>query len=355
MNTQWSDLDYFDFLRKNNLFFKKIGQNQWLENVRAGFRMIKEYKKKTAVLLAAIFSIVSLVVFVNLLSLYRSAELPNNVAVFENMPYVINGHERQRLDLYLPESQKSMPLIIYIHGGGWHQGDKKNPPVLPFLKYGYAVAAINYRLSQHKVFPAQLQDCKAAVRWLRTNSDSYNLDRNLFIVWGVSAGGHLAALVGTTGDFRKFNNERDEKFVSSRVQAVVDFYGPIDFVKLVRDKLKMGINLKKADISMSRLIGASVIENADKASLASPISYVSKDDPPFIIIHGDQDKRVLLSQSTQLFNALKSKGVMANLYIIKGAGHGGIAFDSPKLFKTIRDFLKDIQSDNSSFTLFRHR
>jgi len=134
--------------------------------------------------------------------------IPYGVKVFRDIPYVSNGHERQKLDLYLPEnSNEPLPVIIWIHGGGWQSGSKENclPLRKGFVNRGYAIASINYRLSSHATFPAQIEDCKSAIRWLRAHAKEYGLDVSRFGVWRSSAGGHLAALIGTTGDLKEFD------------------------------------------------------------------------------------------------------------------------------------------------------
>src|SRR5713101_8014594 len=159
--------------------------------------------------------------------------LPDGVKALRDLEYVKGGHERQKLDLYLPEkSDGPLPLIVWIHGGGWIGGNKENPPGLEFLNRGYALASINYRLSQHAKFPAQIEDCKAALRWLRANAKTYNLDPDRIGVWGESAGGHLVALLGTTGDVKELEGEEGNPQQSSEVQAVVDWFGPTDFLKI---------------------------------------------------------------------------------------------------------------------------
>src|SRR5262249_12628746 len=148
--------------------------------------------------------------------------------IHRDLPYVTGGHQRQTLDLYLPSAEQPVPLIIWIHGGAWRVGSKEDDLPLDYLAQGCAVASINYRLSQHALFPAQIEDCKAAVRWLRANATRFKLDPQRFGAWGPSAGGHLAALLGTTGAVRAFEVGAN-LVVSSRVQAVVDYFGPTDF------------------------------------------------------------------------------------------------------------------------------
>ena len=243
-----------------------------------------------------------------------------------DLVYVEGGHERNKLDLYLPEKADGpLPLIIWVHGGGWQNGSKDGCPPLRagYLDRGYAVASINYRLSGHAVFPAQIEDCKAAIRWLRAHAADYGLDPKRFGVWGSSAGGHLVALIGTSGDVKEFDvgANLDQ---SSRVQAVCDYYGPTDFTVFVTTP---GYASHATDASPeAKLIGGAVMENKDKAARVNPITYVSKDDPPFLIVHGDKDPTVPINQSQLLFEALKKSEVSAHFHTINGAGHGGPGF-----------------------------
>jgi len=262
--------------------------------------------------------------------------LPEGTVVHRDLPYVSDGHERHRLDLYLPNDRNDLPLIIYIHGGAWLAGSKDRPVPLPFLAEGYAVASINYRLSQHALFPAQIEDCKAAVRWLRANAGRYGLDPNRFAAWGESAGGHLAALLGTAGDANQFD-VGENLAVSSRVQAVVDFFGPTDLLQMDAHRLPGGQVHNTADSPESRLVGGPVQENKEKAIAANPITYVTKDDPPFLIVHGDADPLVPHHQSELLEAALKKAGVPVTFYTVKGGGHGGFA--DPNVPPITREFL----------------
>ncbi|OYW12849.1 MAG: hypothetical protein B7Z55_17880, partial [Planctomycetales bacterium 12-60-4] len=159
--------------------------------------------------------------------------LAADTRVLKDLKYVDDGHERHTLDLYIPaESKAPKPLVIWIHGGAWQNGSKENCPALGLTSQGFAVASINYRLSSHAPFPAQIQDCQAAVRWLRAHAGEYDLDPDKFGVWGSSAGGHLVALVGTTGDVDDFEPIGGHRDVSSQVQAVCDWYGPTDFLQM---------------------------------------------------------------------------------------------------------------------------
>ncbi len=253
--------------------------------------------------------------------------VPAGVKAQRNLAYVERGHERQKLDLFLPEKADApLPLIIWVHGGGWAAGSKDNCPALRFTERGYAVASIGYRLSGHAIFPAQIEDCKAAIRWLRAHAAENNLDAKRFGVWGSSAGGHLVALVGTSGDVKQFEVGADLE-QSSRVQAVCDYFGPTDITQMDAHALG-GAPFKhdSADSPESKLIGGAVQENKDKAARVNPITYVSSDDPPFLIVHGDRDPLVPHHQSEILFDALKKSGVSAHFHTIHGAGHGGPGF-----------------------------
>src|SRR5262249_6997950 len=136
-------------------------------------------------------------------------------------------------DLYLPEKADSpSPVIVWVHGGAWRGGSKENCPAVPFAARGYAVASINYRLSQHATFPAQIEDCKAAVRWLRANANKFRRAPDRFGAGGASAGGPLVALLGTAGDAKELEGKGGHLDRPSRVQAVVDWFGPTDLTKM---------------------------------------------------------------------------------------------------------------------------
>jgi acetyl esterase/lipase len=256
--------------------------------------------------------------------------------VYRDLPYVTNGHPRQKLDLYLPKDGKNLPLIINIHGGAWQGGSKEMGVPLDYLTRGYAVASINYRLSQHAIFPAQIEDCKAAVRWLRANAVKYNLDTAHFAAWGSSAGGHLAAMLGTMGDVRTFEVGENLAFPSC-VQAVVDYFGPTDFLQMDAHRLSAGQVHDPSSSPESLLIGGALQDNKDKAAKANPIRYVTKVAPPFLICHGDADPLVPHHQSELLEAALKKVGVPVTFYTVKGAGHGG--FSDPKVPELTEEFL----------------
>jgi acetyl esterase/lipase len=234
-------------------------------------------------------------------------------------------------------------VIIWVHGGGWAAGDKSGCPPLRqgYAQRGYAIASLHYRLSQHAVFPAQIEDCKAALRWLRAQAARYRLDPERFGVWGSSAGGHLVALLGTTGDVKAFDvgGHLDR---SSRVQCVMNDYGPTDFSRMDAHRPPGATMVHNSPQSPeSRLIGADISDRAHAALVAraNPITYVSPDDAPFLINHGDQDPAVPHHQSELLFAALQQAGVRVRLNTVRGGGHG-VGFGGPELEQLRQDFLE---------------
>jgi acetyl esterase/lipase len=229
----------------------------------------------------------------------------------------INGREL-RLDLYCPRKASSpSPVILWIQAAGWNYGRKEQrSPALSFLSDGYAVASIELRLSGEAPFPAQIEDCKAAVRWLRANAAKYNLDPDRIGAWGHSGGGHLSALLGTSGGVQELEGSGDNMSYSSRVQAVCDVSGPSDLLRLYHDASDASTGTRPQAVSeIDALLGGPAEQNTTKAMAASPITYVSKDDPPFLIIHGKRDSSVPPTQGELLAAALKEAGVETTLEI----------------------------------------
>ena len=269
-------------------------------------------------------------------SAFPAPRLPEGAVVQRDLAYVPNEHARQKLDLYLPREGSNLPVIVNIHGGAFKMGSKEMGVPVRFLTQGYAVASINYRLSQHAKFPAQIEDCKAAVRWLRARAREYRLDPGRFASMGSSAGGHLAAMLGVTGDTKEFDvgENLDQP---SAVQAVVDEYGPTDFLQMDAHRLPNGMVHDTADSPESELIGGAIQENKAKTARANPIAYVTSSDPPFLIVHGDRDPLAPHHQSELLEAALKQAGVPVLFHTVLGGGHGG--FQDPQVGESIRTFL----------------
>ena len=261
----------------------------------------------------------------------------------------------QKLDLYLPNAGDGpFPVIVHIHGGAFRSGDKADgqlTPVLQALEHGYAVASINYRLSGEAIFPAQIHDVKAAIRWLRAHAREHTLDPARFAAWGGSAGGHLASLAGTSGGVSALEdlamgNARE----SSRVQAVVDWFGPINFLTMDEQFTKSGIGRadhNAAQSPESQLVGRQITIATDAVSAASPAHYISPDDPPFFIQHGTKDPLVPTEQSIDFHGRLQAvlgRG-RATLTLLEGAGHGGAMFSSPENMAKVLAFLDSVLKD----------
>jgi acetyl esterase/lipase len=270
----------------------------------------------------------------------RSPTLPAGVKAHLDLEYANVASNVLRLDVYAPEhAERKLPLLVWIHGGAWRSGDKRNCPALRFLSQNYVVASVNYRLSQEAIFPAQIEDCKAAIRWLRANAAQFHIDSQRVGVWGSSAGGHLVALLGTSGEVSSLEGDLGNRDQSSRVQAVCDFYGPTDFLQMDVHKLPTSSFLHDiADSPESKLVGGPIQKYPARVAEANPITYVTPDDPPFLIVHGDVDPLVPTHQSELLHAALKAKHVKTQLHIIKGAGHG--FKKTPGIDKLVDDFFR---------------
>jgi acetyl esterase/lipase len=256
----------------------------------------------------------------------------------------------QVLDVYLPdEGPGPFPVILNVHGGAWRSGDKRDrqlTDVLEARRRGYAVVTMNYRLSQEAKFPAQIHDVKAAIRWVRANARTYHLNGAKLAVWGSSAGGHLVSLAGTSGGVKELEDlSLGNPTQSSRVQAVVDWFGPTNFLKMDEQLIQTGVNPKAAHngptSAESQLLGKTITEVPELVRIANPETYISRDDPPFFIQQGTVDGIVSREQSVefaaQLEKVLGPKKV--TLTLLEGAGHGGKQFSDPANLSRVLDFL----------------
>lgn len=233
-----------------------------------------------------------------------------------------------------------MPVLLFLCGGAWLQMDKDLwiPELVSFTRRGFAVACAEYRTSGVAEWPAQLEDVKAAIRWLRAHPDSecWSLDTSAIAVMGESAGGHLAVMAGATGGTREFDTG-DWLEQDSRVQAVVDYYGPTDFLRMADRPTDFDHNAEGSP--ESRLIGGAVQLRPDRAASASPFPYLTRETPPHLILHGTADRLVPCNQSELLFEALRALGVPAEFYRLTGEGHATDAFIQPQIKDLVADFL----------------
>jgi acetyl esterase/lipase len=255
--------------------------------------------------------------------------LPPHVTCLADIRYGDGPGKSNLLDLFLPDKfDHPRPLVVWIHGGGWAEGSKQDCPALFMVPKGYAVASLNYRLSGQAVFPAQIQDCKGAIRFLRAHAGQYHIDPSRIGVWGASAGGHLVALLGTSGGSSELEGTVGGNLdQSSRVQAVCDWFGPTDLTQFAAQAQAAGIIQQTGGPTLiMRLFGGSLQEKKDLVRLSNPITFIASktanDLPPFLIMHGDKDKMVPTAQSQLLADALKNAGSSVDLRIVPGAGHG---------------------------------
>jgi acetyl esterase/lipase len=258
--------------------------------------------------------------------------------VEKDIPYFANGEPRQTLDLYLPAKKfaRPVPLVVWIHGGAWKLGTKDWINVPYLVDEGFAIASIGYRFSQNAKFPAQIQDCNAALNFLLKNAEKYGLDPESVIIGGGSAGGHLALLLGLARN--RADWDANPKF---RAAAILDFFGVTD-ISTAKKGFSDAKWLAEVDSIYLQLLGALPADRPDIAKDASPINYVTSDAPKVLIVHGGNDDKVPLDQSKALVEKLKAAGVLHTLFVFEGAGHDGIAFEDPKVQATVRKFLKDI-------------
>ncbi len=257
--------------------------------------------------------------------------IPSDVEVIHDVEYGKGGKIPLTLDIVRPKVQPKapMPVVIFVHGGGFMSGNKGSGirRLIGLAQHGYFCVTIDYRLSGVATFPAQIEDCKCAVRWVRAHAKKYNADPKRIGAWGGSAGGTLVGLLGVTGGMKEFEGQGGWPKESSRVQAVCDWFGRMDIWKTAQEEKARGVTKEtwvKGDIPerLSALVGGVIWENPALCKRASAITYVKKGDPPFLIMHGDKDGTVPVDQSIEFHAALKKAGVDSTLQIVKGVGHG---------------------------------
>ncbi len=276
---------------------------------------------------------------------------PAGVDVKPNLPYAGNENPRQMVDLYLPKNRatdKPLPVVVYIHGGGWSGGSRAGGGMAAgFAASGnYAGVSVGYRLSAEVKWPAQIHDCKAAIRWIRGHAKEYNLDPDRIGVTGTSAGGHLVSLLGLTESVKDLEGSIGEfTSLSSKVTCVANYCGPTDMAS----PLMQGEAALKDDPAVAGLLGGSIAEKAAEAKACSPLTYVHAGAPPFLTAHGTKDTRVNFTNATKLHEALTKSGNSSILLAMTDAGHG---FGSPELNKRVQQFfdmhLRGIKSEISS-------
>ncbi len=258
------------------------------------------------------------------------------VTALKDLVYGQAGGHGLKLDLYRPilpttDASSPRPVIVFLHGGGWRVGGKKEASqvVDAITGAGYALASVDYRLSNEAIFPAQIQDCKTAVRWLRANAGKYGLDPRRIGVMGFSAGGHLAALLGTSAGVEALEGRAEgSPRESSRVQAVCDVSGPIDLFIPTRSLI--------GKLSVRGELNGSASERPELARQANPTTYITGQEPPFLIIQGDRDKLVAPKHAEVLAAALRAKKAPVTVVIVQGGGH--VPFGAEQADTTVKFF-----------------
>lgn len=271
--------------------------------------------------------------------------IPDNVEYLPDIEYSNANGKSLKLDLLYPSPmpRERLPALMHIHGGGWKTGSRKSLLSIHLAMEGFVVANIDYRLAGEAYFPAQLHDCKTAIRWLRANADRYNIDADNIGVWGGSAGGHLSGIVATTGDAKGLEGNGEWGEFSSAVQAAIVLCGPMDLrksniwginvldtvAKRIRNNFSDSQEIRSAFSevdngldTMKRFLGENLQENDERFDMASPIKYVKPGQPPFLLIYGELDPIVPTEQGREFYKALQEAGTEATLIIINDENHG---------------------------------
>ncbi len=260
-------------------------------------------------------------------------------ATHKNLVYATIGAKPRHLDLYLSphgSAEKPQPVIVWIHGGAWRSGSKEGVPVLHWLKRGFSIASIDYRLSPEAPFPAQVEDIKAAIRFLRARSETYRLDPQRMVIAGASAGGHLAALVGVSNRLKDLEGNSGEHLgIDSSVQGIVSFYGASNLQSILDQSTEFGKSVRVPALDL--LLGGQPIDKPLLARLASPVVHVDATDPPLWLVHGDADPQMPIEQSKELAAVYSKLGLSVDFEVLPGSKHGGAEFFEEKRLNRIAD------------------
>jgi len=273
-----------------------------------------------------------------LLAMCLLAPIANAQNVHKDLQYAAVDGKALLLDLYLPEGVAAPPLVVWIHGGAWMRGSKDSPPS-EFVEAGFATASVEFRQSVEARFPAQIHDIKAAIRFLRASAAKYGYRTDRIAISGSSSGGHLAALVGVSNGVAALEGKiGDHPGQSSAVQAILDYYGPTNFMTILAQSTPHGLSVRVP--ALERLIGGRPEAVSELARLASPVEHVDRGDPPLLMFHGDQDPQVPINQSHELEGAYQRAGLPVTFFVVHGAEHGGPEFFEPEPLKQALSFLR---------------
>ncbi len=241
-----------------------------------------------------------------------------------DIEYARVGDQTLRLDLYQPGTGAA-PLLVWVHGGAWERGSKTPMPLTGLLEHGYAIASLDFQPASAARFPGQVHEIKAAIRFLRASASRYGYDARRIGILGASSGGHLAALVGTSNGRADLEGSLgDYPQESSAVQAIVSYFGASNLTTILAQSTPFGLGIRKP--ALKTMLGALPEEDEATAKLASPVFHVDGNDPPLLLLHGDQDPQMPINQSHELQGRYERAGLEADLIVVHGAGHGGDEF-----------------------------
>jgi acetyl esterase/lipase len=242
-----------------------------------------------------------------------------------------------KLDLYLPPAAGA-PLLVWLHGGAWENGNKSAMPLAPFVERGFAVASVDFSPASKARFPGQVHEIKAAIRFLRAEATRYGYDASRIAILGASSGAHLADVVGTSnGNAELEGTLGDHRDQSSDVHAIVSYFAATNLTTILAQSTPFGLNIREP--ALQRLLGAPPKEAEALAKLASPVFQVDRNDPPLLLLHGDQDPQMPINQSHELEGAYERQGLQVDFIVVHGAAHGGDAFYSPENVERVATFL----------------
>jgi acetyl esterase/lipase len=237
--------------------------------------------------------------------------------------------EPLRLDLYTPESRTGAPLIVWVHGGAWENGNKSAMPLGPIIERGFAVASLDFSPASKAPFPGQIHEIKAAIRFLRAQAKQYGYDASRIAIAGASSGAHLAAVVGTSNGHKELEGALgSHRTESSDVDAILSYFAATNLTTILAQSTPFGLGIREP--ALKRLLGAAPKDDEPLAKLASPVFQVDRSDPPLLLFHGDQDPQMPINQSHELEGAYEQQGLEAEFVVVHGAAHGGDAFYSPE-------------------------
>lgn len=271
--------------------------------------------------------------------LLAASSIHAQTKAIKDLKYAQVGEHELLLDLYLPPQAKNPPLVVWVHGGAWRAGSKSRMPIKDLVPHGFAVASVDYRLTPVARFPANVHDIKAAIRWLRANAEKYGYQTKKIGIAGASAGGHLVNLVGVSNGHPELEGKVGHHLdQSSEVAAIISFYGAANLTTILHQSTPHGLGVRIPALQL--LLGGQPQDKVDLAKLASPVFHVDENDPPLLLVHGDQDHQMPINQSIELYGRYRELKRPVEFEFIHGGGHGGPQFYDAKRIKMSAEFFR---------------